>query len=176
MNAEPASIYYTYLDSPASPVGPLLLTSDGTALTGLYLDGHKHGPRVEAGWLRNDDAAPFARAKRQLDDYFAGTLRGGFDLPLAPAGTPFQERVWRELSHIPCGTTLTYGELARRIGAPGAARAVGLANGRNPVSIIVPCHRVVGANGRLIGYAGGLAHKQALLALEAKSAATTTER
>ncbi len=155
--------YYTYFDS---PIQPLLLTSDGTALTGLFMVAHKHGPEVEAGWVQSDEAAPFAEAKRQLGAYFAGRLTT-FDLPLAPGGTAFQRRVWDELRRVPHGETVSYGELARRIGQPTACRAVGLANGRNPLSIIVPCHRVVGAGGNLIGYASGMARKEALLALEA---------
>ncbi len=154
--------YYTYFDS---PIQPLLLTSDGTALTGLFMVAHKHGPEVEAGWVQSDEAAPFAEAKQQLGAYFAGRLTT-FDLPLALGGTAFQRRVWDELRRVPHGETVSYGELARRIGQPTACRAVGLANGRNPLSIIVPCHRVVSANGNLIGYAGGITRKEALLALE----------
>jgi methylated-DNA-[protein]-cysteine S-methyltransferase len=154
--------YYTYFES---PIDPILLTSDGAALTGLYMVERKHGPEVGSDWVRNDDAAPFAEAQRQLADYFAGVLTE-FDLPLTPEGTEFQRRVWTELTCIPYGQTISYGELARRIGQPGSARAVGLANGRNPISIVVPCHRVIGANGKLVGYGGGLPRKQALLALE----------
>lgn len=154
--------YYTYFDS---PIQPLLLTSDGAALTGLFMIAHKHGPEIGTAWTQDDKAAPFAEAKRQLAAYFAGHLTD-FDLPLAPTGTAFQKRVWDELRRIPHGQTVSYGELARRIGSPKACRAVGLANGRNPLSIVVPCHRVVGANGRLVGYAGGIASKEALLALE----------
>lgn len=154
--------YYTYIES---SIDPILLTSDGAALTGLYMVESKHGPEVGANWIHCDDAAPFAEAKRQLADYFAGALTE-FDLPLAPEGTEFQRRVWAELMRIPFGVTISYGELARRIGQPGSARAVGLANGRNPISIVVPCHRVIGANGKLVGYGGGLPRKQALLSLE----------
>jgi len=154
--------YYTHWDS---PIQPLLLTSDGAALTGLFMVAHKHGPEVGAGWVRSDEAAPFAEAKRQLAAYFARQLTA-FDLPLAPVGTAFQKRVWDELRRVPHGQTVSYGELARRIGSPNACRAVGLANGRNPLSIIVPCHRVVGASGKLIGYAGGMPRKEALLSLE----------
>ena len=154
--------YYTYFDS---PIQPLLLTSDGSALTGLFLVAHTHGPEVGADWVQSDEAAPFTEAKRQLAAYFAGELTA-FDLPLAPIGTAFQKRVWDELRRVPHGQTVSYGELARRIGSPNACRAVGLANGRNPLSIIVPCHRVVGANGKLIGYAGGMPRKEILLALE----------
>lgn len=157
--------YYAYCDS---PIERLLLTSDGAALTGLYLAEHRHGPAVGADWIFAPDALPFAAAREQLAAYFAGRRRG-FDLPLAPEGTPFQRMVWQELLRIPPGETITYGELALRIGSPSASRAVGLANGRNPIAIVVPCHRVIGANGKLTGYAGGLARKQALLALEAAS-------
>jgi methylated-DNA-[protein]-cysteine S-methyltransferase len=150
----------------ASPVGRLLLTSDGLALTGLYMDDHQGGPLPDDGWIHDDGAAPFPETRRQLDAYFAGELRD-FDLPLDMAGTAFQRQVWAELCHIPFGMTISYGELARRIGNPNGSRAVGLANGRNPVSIIVPCHRVIGSSGKLVGYGGGLARKQALLAFEA---------
>ncbi len=159
-----AATYYTTFES---PIQPLLLTSDGAALTGVFMIEHKHGPEVGADWTEDAAAAPFPEAKRQLAEYFAGTRRD-FDLPLAPNGTDFQRKVWVELQNIPYGVTLSYGELARQIGSPGAARAVGLANGRNPISIIVPCHRVVGANGKLTGYGGGLPRKAALLELEAR--------
>ncbi len=163
--------YYTYFDS---CIDPILLTSDGAALTGLYMVEHKHGPEVAPDWVHSDDAAPFAEAKRQLAEYFAGA-RTEFDLPLAPEGTEFQRRVWEELTRIPYGQTISYGELARRIGQPGSARAVGLANGRNPISIVVPCHRVIGANGSLVGYGGGLPRKKALLAHEAARAAQASD-
>jgi methylated-DNA-[protein]-cysteine S-methyltransferase len=155
--------YYTYFDS---PLQPMLLTSDGVSLTGVYMVEHKYGPEIEDGWVRRDDAIPFDEVKRQLSEYFSGR-RTTFDLPLAPQGTLFQGRVWEELQKIPYGTTISYGELARRVGNANASRAVGLANGRNPISIIVPCHRVIGANGKLTGYGGGLPRKQALLAFEA---------
>ena len=154
--------YYTFFDS---PIQPLLLTSNGTALTGIFMVAHKHGPEIGQGWIQDDAAAPFPEAKRQLEAYFAGQLTE-FDLPLAPVGTDFQRRVWDELRRIPYGQTISYGELARRIGNPNASRAVGLANGRNPFSIIVPCHRVVGSGGKLVGYAGGMTRKETLLALE----------
>src|SRR5205823_1056391 len=140
-------------------------TSDGDALTGLYMTVSTHGPAVGEGWVRKDDAAPFPEAKRQLAAYFDGVLTE-FDLPLALDGTEFQKRVWRALLNIPYGQTISYGELARRIGNPNGSRAVGLANGRNPISIIVPCHRVIGANGKLVGYGGGLPRKEALLNFE----------
>lgn len=154
--------YFSYVES---PLGRLLLTSDGTALTGLFMSPHRHGPESTEGWEQNDAAAPFPAAREQLGAYFAGALTE-FDLPLALHGTPFQQKVWSELLNIPFGQTWSYGELARRIGQPTASRAVGLANGKNPVSIIVPCHRVIGANGKLVGYGGGLDRKTTLLKLE----------
>jgi methylated-DNA-[protein]-cysteine S-methyltransferase len=143
-----------------SPVGPLLLVGDGTALTGLYMGEHKHMPALPDGCRRDDGA--FREARAQLRAYFAGA-RTTFDLPLRGVGTPFQERVWRGLREIPFGQTESYGALAKRLGDANASRAVGMANGRNPISIIVPCHRVVGANGALTGYGGGLERKQWLL-------------
>jgi methylated-DNA-[protein]-cysteine S-methyltransferase len=156
-------IYYTDCET---PLQRLLLTSDGTSLTSLYLPGDRNGVEPDGSWVRRDDAAPFPEAKRQIAAYFSGSLRA-FELPLAPRGTAFQRRVWEELERIPYGITISYGELARRIGDPSGARAVGLANGRNPIAIVVPCHRVIGANGKLVGYGGGLPRKAALLAFEA---------
>ena len=153
---------YTSIES---PLGPLLIISDGESVTGVYMDGHKDGAAIEMDWVRNDESAPLAEAARQLDAYFAGTLTQ-FDLPLSPAGTEFQRKVWRELQEIGYGETVSYGEVARRIGSPNASRAVGLANGSNPISIVVPCHRVIGANGKLTGYGGGIARKAALLDFE----------
>lgn len=152
--------YYTTIDS---PLGPLVALSDGAFLTGLYLPNHKGWNGPAAAWVESE--TPFAAGRRQLSEYFAGT-RQEFDVPLRSEGTPFQQQVWRELARIPFGTTITYAELARRIGQPGASRAVGNANGRNPISILVPCHRVVGTNGTLTGYAGGVEKKQWLLAFE----------
>jgi methylated-DNA-[protein]-cysteine S-methyltransferase len=146
-----------------SPVGELLLVGDDEGLRGLYLPEHKRGPQVGPGWRRDDAALAAVRA--QLGEYFAGE-RTDFDLPLAPAGTPFQLEVWEQLERIPYGETRCYGDLARELGRPGAARAVGAANGRNPISIVVPCHRVVGSTGTLTGYAGGVAVKERLLAHE----------
>jgi len=146
-----------------SPIGELTIVERDGALTGLYMTGHRPAPHPETFGERVDDALP--EATRQLGQYFAGE-RTTFDLPLAPEGTEFQVRVWEALRAIPYGATLSYGELADAIGQPGAARAVGLANGRNPISIIVPCHRVVGASGRLTGYAGGTERKAFLLTLE----------
>jgi methylated-DNA-[protein]-cysteine S-methyltransferase len=146
-----------------SPIGELTLASDGEALTGLYMADQRHRPELPAA--DRDDDAVLAAAREQLAEYFAGQ-RHAFDLPLRPAGTPFQRAVWDALREIPYGETAGYGELARRLGRPGAARAVGLANGRNPIAIVVPCHRVIGAAGALTGYGGGLERKRYLLELE----------
>ena len=148
-----------------SPLGPMVLVSDGTALTGLYFDGQKHFPADTSGWRWDATAAPFPRVTHQLAVYFAGR-RLAFDLPLAPAGTAFQLRVWRQLAAIPHGATCTYSDVAIAMGSPAAVRAVGAAVGRNPLSILVPCHRVLGRGGALTGYAGGLERKAALLGLE----------
>lgn len=158
-----STIYYSTMPS---PIGELLLTTDGEHLTGLYMEAHKGGTTVQSDWCHDDVA--LERAREQLQAYFEGELQV-FDLPVEAAGTPFQKRVWRALCDIPYGETISYGELARRIGQPTASRAVGLANGQNPVSIIVPCHRVIGANGKLTGYGGGLPRKQWLLAHEARA-------
>jgi methylated-DNA-[protein]-cysteine S-methyltransferase len=147
-----------------SPIGRLLLTSDGTALTGLYMEP-SHKAQGTGGWAEDAMAAPLAAAMRQLTEYFDGTRRE-FDLALRLQGTAFQTRVWRELTEIPYGQTWSYGQLAKRIDNPSASRAVGLANGRNPISILVPCHRVIGADGSLTGYGGGLERKRWLLAHE----------
>ncbi len=153
----------TFFSLLPSPIGELLLTSDGQALTRLYMDAERQSSRPQEGWVRDD--ARFKSARQQLAAYFAGELTG-FDLPLAGEGTAFQKQVWKALCDIPYGETISYGEVARRIGDPKAVRAVGLANGANPISIIIPCHRVIGANGSLTGYGGGLPVKRALLALE----------
>ena len=152
----------------ASPVGELVLTASDTGLTGIYFPTSRHGPPpVErADWAEDDGRRPasaiLARARRQLEEYFAGT-RTTFDVPLAPTGTPFEQRVWEALRAIPYGTTTSYGVLARQLGDPRATRAVGAANGRNPIPIIVPCHRVVGARGELTGFGGGIDRKRWLL-------------
>jgi methylated-DNA-[protein]-cysteine S-methyltransferase len=151
--------FYTETDS---PVGPLMLAGTGDALTVISFERGRRVPR-ELDWVRRE--APFREALGQLRAYFRGRLRD-FDLPLAPRGTPFELRVWRALGKIPYGRTISYGELARRIGNPNASRAVGLANGRNPLPIVIPCHRVIGANGKLTGYGGGLDTKRWLLTLE----------
>jgi methylated-DNA-[protein]-cysteine S-methyltransferase len=151
----------THYDEYASPVGMLTLVGGERGLSGLFPAGH--APAIGADWRR--DAVPFREVFRQLDEYFAGKRRD-FHIPLDMRGTPFQLKVWEALLSIPFGETVTYGEQARRIGQPNASRAVGLANGRNPVSIIVPCHRVIGKNGTLTGYGGGLEMKRFLLDLE----------
>jgi methylated-DNA-[protein]-cysteine S-methyltransferase len=160
---------YAYMDS---PVGDLLLVGgeDGR-LRGLWMEQQRWTTGLQPGWVRDD--APFAAAREQLGAYFAGD-RTRFDLPLdLDAGSPFQQLVWRALLAIPYGETRSYGELAASIGRPGAARAVGLANGRNPVGIVVPCHRVIGADGGLTGYGGGLERKRRLLDHEATVLATS---
>ena len=147
-----------------SPLGALtLVVTDVGALAGVYVPGHAHLPE-RPDWGERDDTVA-ADAAAQLGEYFAG-VRTDFDLVLDPRGTDFQRRVWAALREIPYGATWTYGRLAAHLGAPGAARAVGLANGRNPLTIVVPCHRVVGASGALTGYAGGFDRKAWLLAHE----------
>ena len=146
-----------------SPVGALTLVDDGGALAGLYLADQRHLPDAASFGPRDDSVQPALR--EQLTAYFAGDLRD-FDVPLTVAGTPFQRQVWAALQQVPYGTTCTYGDLAAAIGRPTAVRAVGAANGRNPVCIVVPCHRVVGSGGALTGYAGGVERKALLLALE----------
>jgi methylated-DNA-[protein]-cysteine S-methyltransferase len=143
-----------------SPVGTLTLTAEDGKLTRLHMDGQRHAPGASPDWERDDDG--LADVVEQLEAYFAGS-RETFDVPLALAGTEFQRAVWAGLLEIPYGETISYGELAQRVGRPGASRAVGLANGRNPVAIIVPCHRVIGANGTMTGYGGGLDRKVWLL-------------
>jgi len=152
---------YTYLDS---PLGALLVVRDESGLSGLYLPSGRHPVTVAPEWVRDD--AAFDDVRTQLEEYFAGHRRT-FDLPLHASGTAFQQRVWTALLDIPYGETTSYGKTAAAIGAPTASRAVGLANGQNPIPIIVPCHRVIGANGALTGYGGGLDAKRWLLALEA---------
>jgi methylated-DNA-[protein]-cysteine S-methyltransferase len=151
----------------ASPLGPLALVSDGTALTEVHFD--------DTGTAEDPDSVQdpiLAAARAQLEEYLAGR-RLGFDLPLRPGGTQFQRAVWEALPAIPYGRTLTYGTLAARLGHPAAARAVGLANARNPLAVVVPCHRVVGAGGALVGYAGGLQRQRFLLELETQVAGAT---
>lgn len=147
----------------SSPIGELTVVERDGALVGLYMTDHKPAPHLETFGERDDDTLPQLDA--QLGEYFAGE-RTSFDLPLAPTGTDFQQKVWAALRTIPYGETWSYGRLAEAVGQPGAARAVGLANGRNPISIVVPCHRVVGSSGKLTGYAGGVERKAFLLDLE----------
>jgi methylated-DNA-[protein]-cysteine S-methyltransferase len=154
---------YTYLESPYTR---LLLFSDGHALTGLYFQKHRHGGEIQPDWEQNATAAPFPQVKQELEAYFAGKIQT-FSIPLAMSGTPFQLQVWEKLQAIPYGTTISYSELARQVGRPASMRAVGGANACNPISIIVPCHRVIGADGSLTGCGGGLEVKAALLAFEA---------
>ena len=149
----------------ASPIGALLLVGEGGVLSGVYMERHRHGPEPEIRSGQRDDVV-FRAVREQFESYFAGRLTV-FDLPLAPQGTEFQQRVWRALRDIPYGETISYAELARRIGRPLAVRAVGAANGRNPISIIVPCHRVIGSDGSLTGFGGGIERKRWLLAHEA---------
>lgn len=155
------TLQHAHIDS---PVGPLLLVADGDGLVGVYFDGHRHPPAAVGDPV---EAHPVLDAAAvQLGEFFAGTRRE-FDLPLAPQGTEFQKAVWAQLAQIPFGSTASYGDIAGRLGRPGASRAVGAANGRNPLSIVVPCHRVVGASGALTGYAGGEEIKRWLLQHEA---------
>jgi methylated-DNA-[protein]-cysteine S-methyltransferase len=147
-----------------SPCGPLTLVAEDGALCGLYMHEQRHRP-ADPTFGSRGAAEVFERARLQLGEYFAG-LRHEFDLPLALRGTPFQRSVWAALLEIPYGETASYGELAQRLGKPSAARAVGLANGKNPISIIVPCHRLVGSTGALTGYGGGLERKRYLLGFE----------
>jgi methylated-DNA-[protein]-cysteine S-methyltransferase len=157
----------TYCTTCQSPLGELLVAASERAVTGVYFLDQRYFPREVDSWQQNAEIVPLMRAVEQLNRYFAGTLRA-FDLPLAPAGTPFQRAVWDAIAMVPYGETISYGELARRAGSPGKARAAGTATGQNPIGIIVPCHRIIGANGKLTGYAGGLERKRALLALEAE--------
>jgi methylated-DNA-[protein]-cysteine S-methyltransferase len=152
---------YTTFDS---PLGELLAVGDGHALHGLYMQEGRTAMAVQPAWQSADEE--FAGVREQLAEYFDGRRRA-FDLPLVMAGSAFQQRVWRALQDIPYGETISYGELARRVGPPGTPRNVGATNGRNPIALIVPCHRVIGADGSLTGYGGGLERKRLLLDLEA---------
>jgi methylated-DNA-[protein]-cysteine S-methyltransferase len=153
---------YTQIES---PVGPLLLVADEAGLRQILFVNGRHQARPDPSWKL--DAAQLNKTISQLRSYFAGE-REAFDLTLAPEGTAFQQEVWRRLCEIQYGETISYGELARRMGNPQASRAVGLANGSNPIPIVIPCHRVIGSNGKLTGYGGGLPIKEKLLALERK--------
>lgn len=154
-----------YYDRFESSIGAILLTASDDGLTGVYFERQKHQPKRAGDWQHDPGHAHLKRARRQLAEYFAGKRRQ-FDLALDPAGTVFQKAVWRAIAGVPYGETISYGELARRAGFPEGARAAGAATGRNPIGIVVPCHRIVGSDGSLTGYAGGLERKRALLALE----------
>ncbi len=156
-----------WFDEVPSPVGPLRLVADEHGLRQIWFENERHPKRAAPQWVRAPQAVQFAR--EQLEEYFAG-LRQVFELPLHPVGTPFQLSVWQALAEIPYGSTQSYGEVARRIGEPQAVRAVGAANGRNPLPIVLPCHRVIGADGSLTGFGGGLPVKQYLLAMERRVA------
>ena len=154
--------YYDTLDS---PWGGMLIAASERGITGVYFNRQKYHPKRDAGWQHAPENAHLKKAKKQLAEYFTGK-RKAFDLELDPTGSPFQRRVWKAISGVRYGETISYGELARRCGFPEGARAAGAATGRNPIGIIVPCHRIVGSSGKLTGYAGGLDKKRALLALE----------
>jgi methylated-DNA-[protein]-cysteine S-methyltransferase len=149
-------------------IGTMLATAEGDSLTGLYFHAGRHAPKIARDWIEDPSAKPLRECAAQIAAYLEGG-RKSFELPIAASGTPFQQRVWKEIARIPYGKTITYAELAKRAGAPGSARAAGAATGRNPHSIIVPCHRVVGSRGSLTGYAGGLDRKARLLALEGRA-------
>jgi len=157
--------YYDYYHSPH---GHMLLVADDAALTGAYFTGQKYHPRIEEGWVRDARHRLLRQAKRELAEYFDGT-RKRFAVKIDPRGTLFQLAVWKAIMGVAFAKTIPYGELARRAGHPGSARAAGGATGHNPISVIIPCHRIVGSNGALIGYAGGLTKKRAFLALEGRS-------
>lgn len=159
-------IYYCEV---SSPLGRLLLAASDAGLRGIYFDEHRHF-KGKGNWQLDPAHVVLQQAAQQLQEFFAGT-RTAFDLPLDLHGTPFQQAVWQQLLAIPYGATVSYAQHAQRVGRPTAARAVGAAIGRNPVSIVVPCHRVVGSNGAHTGYAGGLDRKRALLAFESQRAA-----
>jgi methylated-DNA-[protein]-cysteine S-methyltransferase len=143
----------------------MLLVADDIALTGAYFTGQKYHPRIEQGWVRDARHVVLGQAKREIAEYFDGTRRH-FTVKIAPRGTAFQLAVWKAITGVAFGKTIPYAELARRAGRPGSARAAGGATGRNPISIIVPCHRVIGAGGSLVGYGGGIECKRTLLDLE----------
>lgn len=154
-----------YYDTYDSPQGRMLLVATGKGLCGVYFHRQQYFPAKQQDWKRDPRHSQLRQAKRELAEYFAGRRRR-FEVALDPEGTPFQRSVWKAISRVGFGRTLSYGALAAKAGRPGSARAAGAATGRNPLTIIVPCHRIVGSNGSLTGYAGGLAKKRALLALE----------
>jgi methylated-DNA-[protein]-cysteine S-methyltransferase len=148
-----------------SPLGPMFATAEEEGITHIEFLGAKYAPAAQPGWIEDPHSPDLAACGSQLTEYFAGR-RTQFELRLAPRGSEFQQRVWREIARVPYGETISYAELARRAGAPGQARAAGAATGRNPVSLAIPCHRIVGSDGSLTGYAGGLERKRELLELE----------
>lgn len=168
-----ATIWYIEVES---PIGQLVVASSGGAITGLYMESHRHGPVDRGSWILDSqhEQPVLVMARQQLTEYFAGD-RVTFDLPLGAVGTEVQQSVWRALSDIPFGETRTYGGIAKTIGNPKASRAVGSANGRNPISIIVPCHRVIGSDGSLTGFGGGIERKRWLLAHEARVRSATAD-
>lgn len=149
----------------ATPLGSLRLAATAAGLVGIAFEGDRCAPATSPAWIRDPDFAALRTAASQLAEYFAGR-RAAFNLPLAAGGTSFQRKVWAAIAAVPAGATISYAELARRAGCVGSARAVGAATGRNPLAIVVPCHRIVGSDGSLTGYAGGLDRKRALLAHE----------
>jgi methylated-DNA-[protein]-cysteine S-methyltransferase len=160
-------VNYAYLDT---PIGTLLIVGDNSAILRITFPQRGRAAKPEPEW-QESQRGPVGEAMRQLREYFAGK-RAEFDLPLAPEGTAFQRSVWRQLQEIPYGETISYGELARRVGNPKASRAVGSANGANPLPIVIPCHRVIAGDGSLGGFGGGLPTKQTLLALEVRASAS----
>ena len=158
-----------YYDTFESPQGDMLLLANDTALEGVFFESQKHHPKRQADWRQDPKHKVLRQARRELEEYFAGR-RKRFQVALEPGGTEFQRSVWKAISTVAFGETITYAELAERAGHPGSARAAGAATGRNPIGIIVPCHRIMGSDGELTGYAGGLDRKRALLELEAGDA------
>jgi methylated-DNA-[protein]-cysteine S-methyltransferase len=154
--------YYTYSEG---PLGKMMFTADADHVTGVYFIGQKYEAAPRPDWIEEEHVPVLSTLRSQLAEYFAGA-RDTFDLPLCACGTPFQQRVWQALLAIECGQTMTYGALAESLGLTSSVRAVGAAVGHNPISVIIPCHRVIGADGSLTGYAGGLERKRALLMLE----------
>ena len=167
-----SNVRYSWMDS---PLGKVLLVAAGDGLRGVYFHDQKYLPEIGPDWKRDDRWPVLREARRQIDEYF-GCARDRFDLPLAPVGTPFQRAIWKAIAEVPCGATRTYAELAARVGCPGSARVAGAATGRNPLSIVVPCHRIVGSDGSLTGYAGGLDRKRYLLTREKSSSSAGRRR
>jgi methylated-DNA-[protein]-cysteine S-methyltransferase len=159
-------VHFGFVDT---PLGRLRLTAVREGLTGIGFDGDRYAPPLDPAWVHDPDYPAVRNAASQLTAYFA-LERSVFALPLAPAGTPFQHAVWRAIATVPVGATISYAQLAQRAGHPGSARAVGAATGRNPLAIVVPCHRIIGTDGSLTGYASGLERKRALLEMEQKGA------